>query len=564
MEGNDNDSLLEQEKTPVSQEEKTNDSSQIKTAGIIYGTKKKDEYEFNPETPFGTVEIDPFKPVGWKKPEEPVFSVFSGNAKKCPGCGANLTYNADARQLLCKTCGNVYDAASMDIVGSLAVGNPEVDYETEDDIDYQDKNLSEVVCNSCGSQVVTDSNTASTMCPFCGSPMLVMRKLTRQFRPDAILPFEFDKEEAIRKFTNHVKSIPQVPAPFKSKNVIKKIQGVYVPFWILSSDVHMDIGGNAYYVIDGSSRFDIVKHEEVGGHAMSAPVDGIVDFSLKNIPFDGSKKISNRLMEAVEPFDLSKLVPFKASYLHGYSAEKYDSQPKDMYDHIRKRMDYYAHAVAEQVQFEDCDHFQYNSDYTDIKYSNFKIIYCLLPIYFLNVRYNDNDYQFAINGESGEVCGAIPYSGFWEAINDLKMKLQTSSIGMFRSLRSMVVASIGSASGLAYFGLRLTMRRSLYGRSSSLGMFLLILSAFLFLAGFSVPAIMSSAEKKLRDKVSENSVNPHNLDKRPDASFYLDTTQKISAKKKLTSGGTAGINMGTRINQDPSNVGGRLGSSLWR
>ncbi len=537
MEGKENNPIQD------NKSEKPESNGSVDAKKFVYGVKKKNDFEFNPETPFGTVEINAFKPAGGMKEE--TFSVFSGNAKKCPGCGSNLRYNVEAGQLICNSCGNVYDADSMNMVGSLSIGNPEVDYETEDDIDYDDRSLSEVVCNSCGSQIVTDANTASTMCPFCGSPMLVMRKLTRQFKPDAILPFEFNKDEAVKKFTEYVKGVPHVPAAFKSQNVIKKIQGVYVPFWIISADVHMDIGGNAFYIIDGSPCFDRVKQEEVGNHAMCAPVDGVIDFGLKNVPFDGSKKISNRLMEAVEPFDLSKLVPFSTSYLHGYSAEKYDSQPKDMYDNIRKRLDVYSHEVAEKVQFEDCDFFEYNSAYTMIKYSNYKIIYCLLPIWFLNVKYEDRNYQFAINGESGEVCGAIPYSRFWETIYDLRTKMQSSSLIILRSIREMV--AIGCASGLTllYVAFRFwTEFRGSLGKSLAV---IMICIALLLMAGGTVlPALMASAEKNARNKV-KGAKNPHVLDKRPDVSYYYDTTQRIIAKKKLVAGGAAGISMGKKL-----------------
>lgn len=550
MEGKDNNSL---------QDEK---SKKVDLNSFLLGVKKKEDFEFTPDTPFGKIEVNAFKPSNFQENNNAnAFSVFSGNAKKCPGCGSNLKFDANSGQLICSSCGNVYDAASMDIVGCLGLENPELDYETEDNIDYGDQKLSEVVCNSCGAQVVTNSNTASTICPFCGSPMLVMRKLTRQFKPDAIMPFEFDKDEAIRKFTKYVKSVPHVPAAFVSKNNIKKIQGVYVPFWVISADVHMDIGGNAYYIIDGSKYFDKVKHEEVGGHAMSAPVDGVVDFSLRNVPFDGSRKISNRLMEAVEPFDLTKLVPFTTSYLHGYAAEKYDTQPKDMYEQIRKRLDIYSHQVAEKIQFEDCDFFEYNSDFTSIKYSNYKIIYCLLPIWFLNIDYDGQKYQFAINGESGEVCGAIPYSRFWGKIDDIKNQINLSSISFIRSLRVIVATFATAGLGALYTAFDFATRQHKITTST---LILIILGILLMILGGLLPAIFASLEKK-RIREVEGIKNPHVLDKRPDVSFYYDTTQRIVAKKKLVAGGAAGINMGGTLkpnNDNYSSTAQRM-NSIW-
>ncbi len=498
---------------------------------------------FDPNTPFGKIEKDAFRkgdaPSPWDNND---LDAFSANTKKCPGCGANLIFEAESGVLICRSCGNVYDPQTMEMNGSLGIENPEQEYGVDDEIDYEDRGNQEIVCNSCGSQIVTDANTAATICPFCGSPALVTRKLTRQFRPDAILPFSITEEKAKQIYKEHVSSVAHVPKAFTSSATIEKMRGMYIPFWLISADVKMDIGGWERRVIDGSAYYDPIKQEANGNHAMSFPMDGTVEFSLKNIPFDGSRKISNRLMQACEPFDFSELVPYNASYLTGFLAEKYDSQPKDMYDVIKARLDNYCHEIADSVQFEDCDHFDYNSAYTDIKYSNFSIIYCLLPIWFLNVKYEDLNYRFAINGQTGEVCGTLPETFAGNALWRAAEWMNNFSSGANRQLRHMFYIIPGCAFGF-FLGLMRSFPRR--GMSSPFAInFLVAVGAiitFLMIIGvFATPALYQKAQEK-RGTIGVS--NPRRLDKMPEASFYLDTTKKIRARKKLADGGVAGIVM---------------------
>ena len=499
--------------------------------------------KLNNYTPFGTVEPkkNVFKPQGEDLQEEQTsFSPFSGNTKKCPGCGSNLYYDAGEQSLICHSCGNIYDPSTMEMNGSLGIENPEQEYDANDTLDYDDDKKVEIVCNSCGSQIITDSNTAATICPFCGSPTLIARKLTRQFRPDAIIPFSITKEDAQDLYLKHLAGVPHVPKQFKSEATVKKITGIYVPFWLISADVNMDIGGWTHKVIDGSSFYDPVKQEETHTHSIDIPIDGNISFSLKNVPFDASKKISDRLMEACEPFDLSALVPYNASYLPGFIAEKYDAQPKDMYERIKKRLDNYCHNVAEMVQFEDADAFTYNSMYSGISYKNYKVIYCLLPIWFLQVDYNDMNFQFAVNGQTGEVCGTIPESKLWMKLTEFADNTMSRITMVTPRVRALLYALpvtcfaffVGfffSFSGGPLNSLALTFLGIIF--------FIGIISTIAFLI---LPPILLNAEKKQKNKLF-NEKNLHKLDRAPDVSYYYDSTKKLVVNKHMTKGGEFGM-----------------------
>ena len=57
------------------------------------------------------------------------------------------------------------------------------------------------------------------------------------------------------------------------------------------------------------------------------------------------------LMEAVEPFDYSELVPYKDAYLPGYYAERYNLTPNEMAQNVIWRMETYARQSADALNF---------------------------------------------------------------------------------------------------------------------------------------------------------------------------------------------------------------------
>ena len=72
------------------------------------------------------------------------------------------------------------------------------------------------------------------------------------------------------------------------------------------------------------------------------------DIVSKGIPADGESKIEDALMEAIEPFDYSKMVPFNIGYLQGFYSEKYDQTPEDLSVRITNRFRDYMYQVSRE------------------------------------------------------------------------------------------------------------------------------------------------------------------------------------------------------------------------
>ena len=511
------------------------------------GIKKYFEPKVDRSAPAPWLSKNPWANQQNKTEDDKPISVFSSNAKKCPTCGANLNYNMRVEGLACTSCGSVFDPNTLDMKWSMGISNPEQEYGIDDVLSDDDEKRIEIVCNSCGAQIVADKNVSSTVCAFCGSPALITRRLTREFHPDNIIPFEIDKDKAIELFKKYCEGIPHLPRDFTSARTLKKFTGIYVPTWLISCTVKAKVTGRGHT----DPEYDRAREEgHAKGRAMiagtgmtgNAPVilndpdafevKGTVSFKLNDVPFDGEKQIANRVMEAAEPYDYSRMVPFSGAYLQGYVAEKYDQQPKDMNDRIVRRFDKYTMQICEMCDFGFKSFKIVEHDPTPV-FKDFIIKYCLLPAYFLHYEYNGRNYQYVINGQTGKVSGEFPYAKGWETMESAGRHARGKAIGLNFELRKLLYALPGALGAFGYLMLRMSARNTRYLRLLTFGikdpiLFLIIgllISAVLYFLISILPKMLERREKYDRNMYSADS--SHDLASPPGPEVYFDTGYSV-------------------------------------
>ena len=351
-------------------------------------------------------------------------SFFETGSAKCPNCGANIFFNEKFGRLVCNMCGGIYEPESLRPLGRIENRDTEEAGEEED-------NKQEFVCDSCGAAVVTDYNTAATFCAFCGSPTLIKRRLSKSFRPDYIIPFKVSKEEAIEKYLKWARTNKGIPKEFLSEAALTKITGYYIPFWLIDADCNALVGGSGQ-----------VSEQEVIANFI---IDRKIKFQVKRVPFDGCKKISNTLMEAIEPFDYSELKVYNDMYLPGFYAQRYDTSALDMLDLIKIRIDTYAEGLVKH--FSTGQYEKVSVGATGSFSENFSQSYALMPVWFLNIKYDGINYGIAVNGQTGEASGNLPISKgrvrTHSALEVLKNVLKYLLITLIPSLIVTIPAVIG-------------------------------------------------------------------------------------------------------------------------
>lgn len=323
---------------------------------------------------------------------------------KCPCCGGSIEFSSEIQKMKCPYCDTEFD------VETLKQYDEELKNETPDNMEWDTEPGSEwtegetegmriYICNSCGGQIIGDETLAATACPFCDSPVVMMGQFTGDLKPDYVIPFKLDKEDAKKALKKHMEGKRLLPKVFKDENHIDEIKGVYVPVWLFDTDADAKIRYRATQIrtwSDSNYTYTQTKHFSVfrGG-----------SIGFENVPVDGSTKMADELMESIEPFYIKDAVDFQTAYLSGYLADRYDVNAKDSIvranERIKKSTEQafaatvngYATVIPEQ---------------SSVSFSNGKSKYALYPVWLLNTSWEGKKYTFAMNGQTGKFVGDLP------------------------------------------------------------------------------------------------------------------------------------------------------------
>ena len=248
---------------------------------------------------------------------------------KCPACGAPLTFSDKTQNWKCKSCKNEFTLENLrDFYDKeLLEANPDkpLDWENYDfdsgsgDWSEEEKaDLLQCRCESCGAEVITDKNTTATRCAYCGNTVLIPERFSGVFRPDYIIPFQLDKNRAIEEYKKFCTGKKLLPKLFLKQSHIEEITGIYVPFWLYNCEASGDA------VFDAKRMTTFSDSRYVTTHTDHFRVKRSGEMCFERIPVDGSQKLRDEYMEAIEPFDYRGLVDFSPAYMSGYLADKYD------------------------------------------------------------------------------------------------------------------------------------------------------------------------------------------------------------------------------------------------
>ena len=333
---------------------------------------------------------------------------------QCPACLGPLQYSASSGKLECEYCGSSFEVAEIeaqykekDEKAAAAMASAKLQGQWDisglsDDWDGEDASIKAYNCPSCGAQLLCEEATAATSCPYCGNPTVVPGQFAGALKPDYVIPFRLQKKDAIAKLKLYYKGKPFLPGTFLAKHTVDKIQGVYVPFWLYDGKVTGDYAYKATHVTVRE-----IKDEEVTltDHYR---VERAGSLSFEKVPVDASSKMPDDYMDSIEPFNYSELKPFSTAYLPGFLADRYDVTVEQANERADKRFIYSLEAAFEGTLKHYTTYLPYDGNPISIERG--KVHYALLPVWLLNVKWNGGDYLFAVNGQTGKICGQLPVS----------------------------------------------------------------------------------------------------------------------------------------------------------
>lgn len=345
---------------------------------------------------------------------------------KCPACTGPLRFAGSSGKMQCDYCGSSFSVQEIEALYAEENAQAEAAFEPDENAEitadethadwtYQSgtdwgeeaEGLCSYNCPSCGAQLLCEEHEGASRCPYCGNPTIVPGQFAGALKPDLIVPFRLEKEEAKAALKKHLSGKKLLPRLFTEEHHIDEIKGVYVPVWLYDADVSADMRYNAQTVRHWSDRD--YNYTETRYYLLHR--GGTVSFD--NVPVDGSEKMPDELMESLEPFDVTQAVPYQGAYLTGYMADRYDSDAEACSQRANERI---RNSVAAQFRATTGGFLTVTEAPSRIGVRNGRARYTLLPVWLLTTSWNGKTYQFAMNGQTGKFVGDLPMDkkAYWK------------------------------------------------------------------------------------------------------------------------------------------------------
>lgn len=304
----------------------------------------------------------------------------------CPRCGANVTFAPGTQKLFCEYCNSQIDAKEFEKVEETV----KINYD-------------EYICSTCGAKLLADENTAITDCVYCGSRQIIKEKFNGEFEPKEIIPFKIDRNEFINIYTKHIKKKFWAPEAFKKKERLMQTKGVYVPYDLFIHDVDIYAKGDSRWICKGkNSSTTFIKNFER-------------EFEIRTLTaVDACKRLNDDYMSSVEPFNFLQLEKFNPALLNGFLVET----PNEDIEELERKSE--ARVMSESIRIINATleekeplvkkEFKFKRGFLHANFKKIERRSVLLPIWFVNTKYKNKDYNYIVNGQTGEIVGGVPIS----------------------------------------------------------------------------------------------------------------------------------------------------------
>jgi LSD1 subclass zinc finger protein len=355
----------------------------------------------------------------------------------CVSCGAKLSFLPGSKTLKCQYCGAANDIPENDDAVE------ELDLETwltklEGASEKQDKEI--LKCSNCSAEQTLPANLYASACTFCGSPIKSKSYAQRLIKPKSLVPFKITKLQAQDKWRAWIKGLWLAPSALKQfVQSDGGLKGIYIPYWTFDASTYTQYSGQrgdnytesyqttnangervtqtrtqvrwtsvsgtvSYFhddvLVPGSSTYAVAS----AGNAKAAEARA----ALAQMPGGVGTALMSAFSKEMRTWNTKELLPYQEEYISGFQAEAYQVGLKAAFAQGQQIID----ATVRNLVERDIggDHQRITGLHTDYSHLTFKHI--LLPVWMSAYLFKGKTYRFMVNGQTGEVQGESPKSGW--------------------------------------------------------------------------------------------------------------------------------------------------------
>ena len=346
--------------------------------------------------------------------EEKIASQKSELKKACVNCGAELLYAPGTTTLNCEYCGHTEEI--------LATENSFEELELKDYLSKMggqshSEEISMLHCKNCGANQHVEENYKSLSCVYCNMPLIIEDTYKEDWIiPGAVLPFQINQEKAHQTFQKWVNGLWFAPNDLKKAAIDpENTKGLYLPYWTFDAQLYADYTGQRgdyYYVSvpyttteNGKTVRRTRQERRTRWSYAQGNVKGFVDDTL----IKASHQRSGIIPRTIAHWNLQELKPFNNDYLSGFITEKYTISLEK--GHLKANDE--AHLIAKNWARRDIGGDTQRVSSIDVRLTEETFKHILLPMYVSAYTFKEKQYNFFVNGQTGQLSGQRPYS-FWK------------------------------------------------------------------------------------------------------------------------------------------------------
>ena len=331
----------------------------------------------------------------------------------CPGCSADLVFEARDGLLTCPYCGRKEQIPSS---AEQVQERSYTDYLKlhPERIQPLANDALEVQCGGCGVTVTFTAPQVAGDCPFCGASIVAEPTAAQAIlAPESLIPFRIDHRQASESIKAWLSSRWFAPNALMRLAKEETATGVYLPFWTYDTYTvshYTGERGEHYWVtetyVDVDRSGNRVTRTRRVRKTRWYPATGTVNQWFDDLLIPASKSLPESRLAALEPWGLADLKPYQPAYLAGYKAQRYQVDLKDGFELAKATI---APAILRNV-CQDIGGDEQRVSQVRTAYSGITFKHLLLPVWVSAYRFSGSIYQVLVNARTGEVQGERPYS----------------------------------------------------------------------------------------------------------------------------------------------------------
>jgi DNA-directed RNA polymerase subunit RPC12/RpoP len=290
----------------------------------------------------------------------------------------------DAEDLFCANCGTENPTGGLDADSEASISQVTAV--------VQQASVYSFACEGCGASMSYDASAKSLRCPFCGSSSMTARKNARTLKPSGIIPFRVDRHEIEAVLKRWLAQGFWRPDDTATAAVLAEVTQVFVPFWVFSATTRTEWSADA-------------SPPPLGARASWYPVSGSQKNSYSGVMVPASGILSIREVEAIQPFDLSTSVDPQSLDLTNVVVEEFRLPKKEARPIAIAKFEQLEAAASSQFVRGSVRNMHVNVMLGDLRSEPY-----LLPMWIMVYHYKKVPYRVLLNGQTGEIHGAVPVS----------------------------------------------------------------------------------------------------------------------------------------------------------